>query len=213
MLWLILAVLLWGFIHSLLASMTAKDLARRWLGEKLARFYRLAYNLFAGLSFIPVLVIAAITIDQRLYIIPLPWSALMVIGELLAVITLLVGFRQTDAWEFLGLRQLTEAATSGQPDGPLDARRGHLVTSGLYRYVRHPLYSAGLAFIWLTPVMTVHVLVINISLTVYIMVGAYFEERKLRREFGQEYANYAAVTPMFFPFLSGLRKALFTTKT
>jgi protein-S-isoprenylcysteine O-methyltransferase Ste14 len=51
--------------------------------------------------------------------------------------------------------------------------------------------------------MTVNVLVINIFLTVYVIIGAYFEERKLRREFGQEYTDYVAVTPMFIPFLKG----------
>jgi len=32
-------------------------------------------------------------------------------------------------------------------------------------------------------------------------VGAYFEERKLLREFGSEYADYRAVTPMIIPRL------------
>jgi methanethiol S-methyltransferase len=200
MFWLILSVLLWGFLHSVFASLKAKELTRRWLGETLARFYRLAYNLFASLSFIPVLVIAAVTSDRRLYVVPLPWSALMVIGQLLAMVALVVGFRPTDTLEFIGLRQLLAPVTGKQVDGSAESRRGKLFRSGLYRYVRHPLYAAGLAFIWLMPLMTVNVLAINISLTVYVLVGAFFEERKLRHEFGQEYVDYAAVTPMLIPF-------------
>ncbi len=192
MLWLILSVLLWGLFHSLLASLKAKEIFRRRFGEKAARFYRLGYNIFSCVSFLPALAIAALTPDRTLYLVPLPWSGLMVLGELLAVAALVIGFRQTDAWEFLGLRQL------GESDKP-----SKLTISGLYRYVRHPLYSAGLAFIWLMPLMTVNVLAINIALTVYVVIGAFFEERKLRREFGQEYADYAAVTPMFIPFLKG----------
>jgi protein-S-isoprenylcysteine O-methyltransferase Ste14 len=122
----------------------------------------------------------------------LPWAIFLVAGELLAVAWLVIGFRQTDAWEFIGLRQL------GESDKP-----SNLTTSGLYRYVRHPLYSAGLAFIWLMPLMTVNILTINISLTVYVIAGAYFEERRLRDEFGQDYADYMATTPMFIPFLKG----------
>jgi methanethiol S-methyltransferase len=194
MLWLILSVLLWGLLHSFLASLKAKELIRHWLGDRDVRFYRLVYNVFAGVSFLPVLAIAALTPDRRLYIVPLPWSGLMALGELLAVAALAIGFRQTDALEFLGLRQLSD---------PVERRPGRLVTGGLYRYVRHPLYSAGLAFIWLMPLMTVNVLAINIALTVYVVTGAYFEERKLRREFGQVYADYMAVTPMFIPFLKG----------
>jgi protein-S-isoprenylcysteine O-methyltransferase Ste14 len=192
MLWLVITVLLWGLLHSLFASHKAKELARQVVGPRLHRFYRLAYNVFAGLSFLPVLAVMFLVPDHTLYLVPLPWAIFLVAGELLAVAWLVIGFRQTDAWEFIGLRQL------GESDKP-----SNLTTSGLYRYVRHPLYSAGLAFIWLMPLMTVNILTINISLTVYVIAGAYFEERRLRDEFGQDYADYMATTPMFFPFLKG----------
>jgi methanethiol S-methyltransferase len=192
MLWLVLSVLLWGLIHSFLASLKAKEVARRWLGDRARRFYRLGYNVLACVSFLPVLFVAALIPDRRLYLVLLPWSGLMVFGELLAIAVLVIGFGQTDAWEFLGLRQ------PGNNDKP-----SKLTTSGFYRHVRHPLYSAGLAFIWLTPLMTANILAITIALTVYVIIGAYFEERKLRREFGQDYAYYMAVTPMFIPFLKG----------
>jgi protein-S-isoprenylcysteine O-methyltransferase Ste14 len=192
MIWMILSVLFWGLFHSLLASREAKQLAQRLVGNRAARFYRLAYNIFAGISFLPVLVLSALTPDRRLYLVPLPWSALMVLGELLAVAALIIGLSQTGIWDFIGIRQFGTSERSSK-----------LTNSGLYRYVRHPLYSAGLAFIWLLPLMTVNVLAINIALTVYIIIGANFEERKLQREFGQEYINYAATTPMFIPFLKG----------
>ena len=192
MIWLILAVLLWGLLHSLLASLKAKELAQSWLGNRARRFYRLGYNFFAGVSFLPVLVLLFLIPDSTLYRVPLPWSGLMVIGELLAIAALVIGFCQTDAWEFLGFRQL------GDGDQPTK-----MITSGLYHHARHPLYSAGLAFIWLMPVMTINVLMINTALTVYVIIGAYLEERKLRREFGQDYTDYMAVTPMFIPFLKG----------
>jgi protein-S-isoprenylcysteine O-methyltransferase Ste14 len=194
MLWLVLSVLSWGLVHSLLASLKVKESSRRWLGERMRRFYRLGYNVLACVSFLPVLVIAALTPDRRLYLVPLPWLGLMVLGELLSVAALLIGFRQTDAWEFLGLRQV---------NSPAGDQQGRLFTGGLYRYVRHPLYSAGLAFIWLMPLMTLNVLAINIGLTVYVILGAYLEEHKLQREFGQDYADYMAATPMFIPFLKG----------
>lgn len=197
MLWVILSVFLWGLLHSFLASHTAKENFRRRFGEKAARFYRLGYNLFACLSFLPTAALAALTPDRILYLVPLPWSALMLLGMILALAALVVGLLQTDVWEFLGLRQAA---------GPLETRGGTLVTSGLYRYVRHPLYTAGIALLWLTPWMTVNLLAVNVALTVYVLVGAFFEERKLRREFGQAYADYAAVTPMFLPFTKGNKR-------
>lgn len=190
MIWLILAVLLWGLIHSLLASLKVKELVRRWPAGRSARVYRFFYNVFACLSFLPVLALMFLIPDRTLYFIPLPWSGLMVIGELLAVAALVIGFRQTDAWEFLGFRQ------PGEGDEP-----PKLSTSGLYRHVRHPLYTAGLAFIWLMLLMTVNILAIDVALTVYVVIGATIEERKLQREFGQEYVDFMATTPMFIPFL------------
>lgn len=192
MIWIVVAVLLWGLFHSLLASLKAKELVRRWLGERAGRFYRLAYNVFAGVSFLPVLILMFKLPDHTLYLVPLPWSGLMVIGELLAAAALVIGLRQTEPWEFLGFRQ------RGESDTP-----PHLTTCGLYRYVRHPLYTAGLVFIWLMPLMTVNILAINLALTVYVVIGAVNEERRLRHEFGQEYVEYMAVTPMFIPFLKG----------
>ena len=205
MFWLILSVLLWGVLHSLLASLKAKQLVRRRLGERAARFYRLAYNVFSVVSFLPVLALAALTPDRTLYQVRLPWSALMIFGEILATVVLVAGFFQTDVWEFIGLRQAAGGAVS-LSNGPVETDQGRLVTWGLYRYVRHPLYTAGIAFIWLMPLMTVNVLAINLALTVYVVVGAIFEERKLRGEFGQAYADYAARTPMFLPFTKWNKK-------
>ncbi len=191
MFWLIMAVLLWGFLHSFLASLQVKAFAQRVFGTAERRFYRLAYNIFAVVSFAPVLVITALTPDRMLYAIPFPWVILPLAGQVLALIALAAAFRQTDAMEFLGLLQLFGKA-AGRPV--------QLNTTGLYRWVRHPLYTAGLVFIWLMPYMTLNVLVINIGLTVYVIIGAYFEERKLRRKFGETYARYQASTSMLIPF-------------
>ena len=192
-LWLVFSILVWGVLHSLFASLRFKALARRLLGPGVERFYRLGYNLFAGLSLVPLLVLAALTVDHNLYNVPLPWSALMIAGEFLAGVTLAVGFVQSHPFEFLGLSQL----------GSLGGERDGLTTAGLYRYVRHPLYTAGLLLIWLVPRMTVNLLVMDLALSTYILIGANLEERKLRTEFGQEYDDYMAVTPMFVPFLKG----------
>lgn len=196
MFWLISAVLLWGIIHSLLASLKAKELVLQLLGRQWMQFYRLAYNGFSIFSFLPILGLAALIPDKKLYSVPLPWSAVMVAGEILAIAALLIAFKQTDALEFIGLRQLGQSQGSAK-----------LTTNGLYHYVRHPLYTSGLLFIWLIPNMTVNLLVLNLALTAYIVIGAYFEERKLWRVFGADYRDYSAITPMFIPFLKGNKKA------
>jgi protein-S-isoprenylcysteine O-methyltransferase Ste14 len=195
MIWLMLSILVWGVAHSLLASLQVKELARRWFGTTGTRFYRLFYNGFAVVSFLPVLGVAVITPDRILYAVRFPWSVLMVLGEILAIVGLVAGVLKTGIWDFLGLQPFMG-----------NEKPARLTITGLYHYIRHPLYAAGLAIIWLLPHMTVNTLVMNIALTIYILVGAFFEERKLRHEFGQEYIDYAAVTPMLIPFTKWNKK-------
>jgi protein-S-isoprenylcysteine O-methyltransferase Ste14 len=191
--WIILlTVLAYGLAHSLLASLKAKAQARQWFGRAADRWFRLAYNLLAGVLLLPVLLLPIVLPDRTLYHIPLPWLLLSLLGQALVVAALLVGIKQTGLSSFLGLRQLLT---------PEDTTSPRLVTDGLYHYVRHPLYTAGLLFIWLIPRMSCNLLALNIGLTAYILIGATFEERKLRREFGQAYADYQRRTPMIIPGL------------
>jgi protein-S-isoprenylcysteine O-methyltransferase Ste14 len=154
------------------------------------RIYRLLYNLFAVISFVPSLYLMITLPDILLYRIPAPWSYWMLAGQVLSLMLLLASAMQTDLLSFAGLRQLLE-----------EEKRGSLVTGGLYRSVRHPLYTFSLLILWLSPSMSLNSLVVYASLTVYILIGIYFEERKLLREFGQDYADYKSSTPMLIPGL------------
>ena len=190
MLWIILALALWGLLHSWTASLSFKASFEKLFGEKIMRFYRLGYNAFSAISLLPILYLIRILPDAEVYTVAAPWSYVMFAGRVVAVIGLFVGVFQTDTLAFIGLRQII--GLSGD-------ERGKLVVKGLYQYVRHPLYTFGLLFIWLTSYMTENWLTVYIGATIYIVIGAYFEERKLLREFGEEYAAYKARTPMLLP--------------
>lgn len=183
---LLLALVIWGIAHSFLASHFAKDIFRIKLGNM--DFYRLAYNLFAAISFLPILYWMAALPNQVFYQISAPWSYLMLGGQLFSALMLGLAFLQTDALSFIGLRQLFEKEEA-------DA----LVTRGLYRLVRHPLYTFGLLFIWLSPTVTQNSITVYAGATIYTLVGAYFEERKLLRVYGEAYAEYQRSTPMLIP--------------
>jgi protein-S-isoprenylcysteine O-methyltransferase Ste14 len=191
--WLIiLAVLGYGLLHTLLASLEIKAHARNWFGSRTDRVYRLAYNFIAIFTLLPILFLPVLLVDEELYQIPFPWVILTLSVQALAVIILVAGLRQTGISSFIGFRQFLL---------PEDTSPPRLITNGLYRYVRHPLYTAGLAFIWLLPIMTWNLLALIIGLTAYIIIGAYFEERKLLNEFGDAYAEYRLRTPMLIPGL------------
>lgn len=190
MLWLILSIALWGFVHSFIASFGFKDFLRRMLGDGFMKFYRLLYNIIAVVSIAPVLYLAAVLPDRDLYNIPAPWNALMLAGQGISALLLLVAVLQTDVLSFVGLRQLFE-----------EERTGRLVTAGLYRIVRHPLYTFSLLVLWLSPKVSLNSFILYLSLTVYILIGISFEERNLLREFGEDYVRYKTVTPMLIPGL------------
>ena len=187
---LLLAITLWGLVHSLLASLGFKDFLRGRLGDRFMKSYRLLYNLFAVISIVPILYLMASLPDRDLYQAPAPWQYLMLAGQGISGLFLLVAVLQTDILSFAGLRQLIE-----------EEKPGRLVTQGLYHFIRHPLYTSSLLVLWLSPRMTVNSFIVYLAFTAYVLVGAFFEERKLLREFGHEYESYRFVTPMLVPGL------------
>ena len=190
MLWLILSIALWGGVHSIMASLGFKELLRRTLGNGFMRVYRLLYNIFSVVSFAPILYLTFVLPNQVLYQIVRPWNYLMLAGQVLSVLFLFIAVLQTDTLSFVGLRQLFEEENDGR-----------LVTNGFYRFIRHPLYTFSLLFLWLSPSVSLNSFILYTALTIYILVGAFFEERKLLRVFGQEYEEYRSVTPMLIPGL------------
>ena len=187
---ILLSFLLWGLIHSIFASLSFKSSLADLLGKSLMRGYRLFYNIFSAISFLPILWLVATLPDAPLYTIPAPWSYPMLLGQGIGLVLLIVGVLQTDTLSFVGLRQLFEEEKSTS-----------LVMVGLYRLVRHPLYTAGLLVLWLSPQVTVNSFTMYVGATIYILVGAFFEERKLLCEFGDSYKEYKSHTPMLIPWL------------
>jgi len=174
----------------MMASIQFKNFLLRVMGNAGMKFYRLFYNVFSVISIAPVFYLMIALPDKIFYQIPTPWSSVFLIGSGISVLLLFVAVLQTDVLSFIGLRQLFE-----------EAQPGKLVTKGFYRVVRHPLYTFGLLALWLSSSVSVNAFVVYVGLTIYILVGIYFEERKLLREFGQAYADYRSVTPMLIPRL------------
>ncbi len=104
----------------------------------------------------------------------------------------MLALTQTGTSDFLGVGVLFRRAQADQ------AQR--LATAGFYRRVRHPLYFFGLVILWLTPLLTWNLLAINLGGTIYILAGAWLEERKLLVEFGEAYAVYRGRTPFIIPW-------------
>jgi methanethiol S-methyltransferase len=177
--------------HSLLAVPAVKERLCQRLGRS-CRFYRLTYNVLSLILFGWVL--AAWPFSPVLYFLPGAWSLAGYLGQVMLLVALIRCIAQTGLGDFVGF------ASTGHE---LSAK---LITTGSYRHVRHPLYSLSMLFFFLNPVMTEKWLTLSIMATLYFLIGAVVEERRLIRHFGSEYAQYQQTVPMFVPTLRYFKK-------
>ena len=186
-------MLLWCLVHSALISIPVVSLAQKRLG-RLFKFYRLFYNMISVLTLLPILIFM-LSIRHVSYF---NWPGLLRIVQGLLLVgclfLLFAGARHYDGMQFLGLRQiLSNKHSSGLTSS------GGLHTEGILNVIRHPWYVAGLLLVWAREIDSVS-LPVNIVFSVYLIVGAMLEERKLVLEFGQDYKDYQHRVSMFFPW-------------
>jgi protein-S-isoprenylcysteine O-methyltransferase Ste14 len=181
---------LYGVVHSWLARLSVKNWFRQAFGPETDRWYRLAYNLFAVVTFLPMFILMAVLPQKTIYIVPTPWRWVMVVGQLAALAGAGITVLQTGPFHFIGLSQLlTDRPTENTP----------LNFRGMYRWVRHPLYFFSLIFLWLTPAMTTNTLTAYILFTLYFQIGSEYEEKRMVEEFGDVYESYRKSVPRLFP--------------
>jgi protein-S-isoprenylcysteine O-methyltransferase Ste14 len=99
----------------------------------------------------------------------------------------------TDHFDLFGLRQVW-LAFRGRRYTPVP-----FVERGLYRWVRHPMMTGLLGWLWLVPDMSTGHAVFSAGMTAYILVGVAYEERGLARSLGQPYEAYRRRVGKFLP--------------
>ena len=105
-----------------------------------------------------------------------------------------LGGRHYDIHQILGVKQIR--------DGTADMAitdTGELDTSGVLGVTRHPWYLATMLLIWARQ-MDISAIIVNVILTVYLIVGTCLEEKKLVREFGENYRSYQKKVSMLIPY-------------
>ncbi|NOX61168.1 MAG: isoprenylcysteine carboxylmethyltransferase family protein [Chloroflexi bacterium] len=182
---------IWAVVHSILADHGLKKRFRERFGDRAYRWYRLAYNLFAILSFVPVLLAYGILPNQTLWSAPAPWRWIMLAIQAIGLIGIVVAVFHTHVGEFAGVAQLRSGY---DPDRPEPMR-----INGLYCMVRHPIYFFGLLLVWFSPDVTVNGLTFAILVTLYFYFGAKHEETGLRAAYGPIYDAYREQVPMLIP--------------
>lgn len=183
LLWIIFSVL-----HSLFADERWKQKMQLVL-KKNYKFYRIAYSFFA---LITLTIAVAYNFSMQSFLL---WNV-HIIEQVIAVVCLLsfgiimLLFTRRFFFYLSGADVFKKQPASKQ-----------LIKTDFYKYVRHPLYSATLGFVWsiflYSPLLSNFISCICI--TVYTIAGIFLEEKKLVREFGESYLHYRSNTPMLIP--------------
>lgn len=78
-----------------------------------------------------------------------------------------------------------------------------LVTTGIYHYVRHPLYGSLLFLAWGIFLKSVSIsgVILVLGTSLALILTAKMEEKENRNYFGGEYVSYMRRTKMFIPYV------------
>ena len=192
----LLAVLLWILwcsLHSALIAASVTGYMKKKLGDAY-RFYRLLYNIVALITFIP-LVLYSISLEKA----PIfRWEGpLVIIRYMLSAASIclfVAGGRHYSLSKLLGIDQIrTRTAKHVLSEHDVFA------ASGILSAIRHPWYAGGILIIWARDI-SLFAFLNNIVISAYFVIGAYLEERKLVREFGEVYREYQKNVSMLFPY-------------
>lgn len=182
--------MIYFILHSVLASSQVKLFIKK-ISSKFFRYYRLAYTLFAAVTLIfilwfqysfesPVLINSLFLKYFSLVLLVIPGAAIMSVS-IFKYFKLLSGIRSVY-----------------QATPPVELKLG-----GIHKYVRHPLYLGTLLCIWglffIFPLL--NNLIAVTAITIYVLIGIQFEEKKLLKEFGNVYEEYIKKVPALIPKL------------
>jgi methanethiol S-methyltransferase len=191
--YVVMGWILWCAFHSILISITVTEYMKRKLGDGF-RFYHLFYNAVSVATLIPLVYYTRMIREVPV----LHWEGpLAIVPAFLLVISIylfVVGGRHYRWKQLLGIAQIRE----GRAQGSL-AKGDSFVVSGLHRIIRHPWYLGGILIVWAQD-LSVSTILINLVISVYFVIGSFLEERKLVREFGEQYREYQQTVPMLFPW-------------
>lgn len=185
---LILFWIIYFALHSILASTAIKDFFIKKMG-KFFRYYRLGYSVFATVTLIFLLIFQysfhSPLLIRSVFLKYLSTLFLVLPGLVIMFISIKKYFMLLS-----GIRSIFVATP------PTELKVG-----GIHRLVRHPLYLGTILFVCglflLFPTLTNFIVVV--LLVIYTVTGIFFEEKKLIREFGEDYKKYISEVPMLIP--------------
>lgn len=184
---LLLAWLIYFFLHSLLAATAVKQFFYQVFATT-PRLYRIGYNLFTLTGLIILCWFQFVITSAVLFHTVLITNAISFFIMIIGLFIMVASIRNYDWKSFIGITEEKIYA---------------LVIKGMNKYVRHPLYTGTMLFvlgffIWQPYYKN---LLLMLLMWLYLAVGIIFEERKLVTIYGEIYKNYQKKVKKMIPFI------------
>lgn len=174
---------------------TVLSLGFAWLSRTSLRDFR-THGFYRFFAWEAILALILLNIDFWFYE---PFSIHQITSWFLLIVSLYLLVHGVQLLHTLGKpdRLRNDAALIGLE------RTTELVTVGIYRYIRHPLYSSLLFLTWGAFFKNLSWLSVSLAViaTFFLTTTGKIEETENKRFFGAAYRNYMEHTKMFIPFV------------
>lgn len=192
-------IALFGLQHTVMARKSFKE---RWTKIVAKPIERSTYVLFSSLAVLLLLWFWR-PLPTTIWHVEVAWASLILEwGFWLGWLILFLSTWMIDHFNLFGIKQVWNYWRGRKQNPP------QFMEPGFYKFVRHPLMFGFLIAFWSTPHMTAGHLLFSAGMTIYILIGVYFEEKAMVRRFGDDYKDYRDRVPKFFPgFRSGKQNA------
>lgn len=153
------------------------------------KYYRFLYTVFAFTWLVIIIVyqmsITTLYLLKPVLLIQIGGAIISAVGLFIMIICIIKYFMQLSGVSWLTSKQ----------------HESKLMVDTIHHLVRHPLYFGTFLFIWGLPLIfpILSLLVANVIITIYTLIGIKFEEKKLILEFGEGYLKYQQTVPMIIP--------------
>ncbi len=185
---LLLAWLLYFYLHSLLAATSVKMFFAKKFSLISPRAYRIGYNIIGVLGILLLFYFQFIVPSTILFITGFIANCVAFFSLLAGFIIMIIAISNYDWKGFMGISEEKNYA---------------LVIAGMNKYVRHPLYSGTMLFVlgfflWQPYFKN---LMLMILMWAYLAIGIIYEERKLVKLYGDVYKNYQKKVKKMIPYI------------
>ena len=203
-----LTFLAFALFHSVTAHEKFKAVITRFLSAFfVVHFWRLIYCVvsFWMLYYLFLPTLFQFNTTELLFEYPQWTWPIVAIVYLSGVAIAYMAFIQVGYFEFWGLKQAWQGikmiAKKQKYEEPMKiAGVDRLEVHGIYKWIRHPMLTGGFLMA-LSQVPVSATVVYLVYYTVYMIIGGYYEEKRLIQNLGPQYLEYKKDVGAFFPKL------------